>query len=237
MKRAAVLIIVAVAFVAVVAPPASAQGAQEEDISVSVSFESQGVADGERVEILPTQEIKVVATARSENELNTLEGQVRNTTVMQGINGTSHNVSHAISTRPGPNFYTVEVVDMEGNAATSTVNFYRIPSNTVQVKRVIERLEQRKNSIASEIDSLKERKEELQEENEDLRQRRQEAEDELLALEPSSSGPDDDGDNDGEGGGEPQPGGVTGGESLPGFTAVAALVAVLLAAVGANRRR
>lgn len=208
--------------------PVAAQ--EDEKPSVSVSFESEDVSDGERVEILPTQEIKVVATARSDNELNTLDGRLHNTTVVQGINGTSHNVSHALSTRPGPNFYTVKVTDTEGNVATSTINFYRIPSNTVQVKRVLERLEQRKTSLEGEIGSLEERKESLQEENEDLRQRRQVAEEERLAFD-SPSGADGDSDEGGKESGE------VGDESLPGFTAVAALVAALLAAVGANRRR
>ncbi len=234
MKRTTALLFTVVVLAAVTlsasAPPVAAQ--EGEEPSVSVSFESEDVSDGEKVEILPTQEIKVVATARSDNELNTLEGRLHNTTVMQGINGTSHNVSHALSTRPGPNFYTVKVTDTEGNVATSTINFYRIPSNTVQVKRVLERLEQRKFSLEKDIESLEERKESLQEENEDLRQRRQNAEEERLAFD-STSGADGDGDGEDE---EPETD-EAGEQSLPGFTAVAALVAALLAAVGVNRRR
>jgi len=234
MKRTTAVVFVALGLAAVsVAASASPVSAQEGDsLSVSVSFESEDVSDGEKVEILPTQEIKVVATARSGNELNTLEGRLHNTTVTQGINGTSHNVSHALSTRPGPNFYTVKVTDMKGNVATSTVNFYRIPSNTVQVKRVVERLEQRKTSLEEDIGSLEERKESLQEENEDLRQRRQEVEEERLSLD-SQSGAGGDSDGEGE---EPETDEV-GEQSLPGFTAIAALVAAVLAAVGVHRRR
>ena len=224
----AVTVLVAVILSASASPVVAQDG---EDPSVSVSFESEEVSDGETVEILPTHEIKVVATARSENELNTIEGRLRNTTVVQGINGTSHNVSHALTVRPGPNFYTVKVTDTEGNAAVSTVNFYRIPSNTVQVKRVLERLERRKASLEEDIGSLEQRKESLREENEDLRQRRQNVEEERLAFDGQPEADGDSGVDQGSG----EAGG--GGESLPGFTAVAALLAALLAAAGANRRR
>lgn len=233
MKRAlAVLLFAVLALAAVAVSPVSAQG---DEVSVSVSFESHDVSDGERVEIGPTHEIKVVVTARSENEMNTVEARLHNTTVAQGINGTSHNVSHALTTHPGSNFYTVRVTDMEGNVATSTINFYRIPTNPVQVKRVVERLQERKVSIEQDVSSLRERKQSLQEENRDLKQRRQELEEELVAFDSPGSAGEGDGEGDDEQTGGTEP------ESLPGFTSVVALVAVAVAvgavAAGVRRRR
>jgi len=199
MKRvlfiAAVAVLVAV--VAIVSPAAA------DPVSIEVSVEGEAVEDGETFEV-DEQEVAVGVTVESENELNTLETSLHNTTVYAGINETRHSTSQILETRAGSNLYTVVAKDLEGNEARFTVDLYREPVTPAEIRDAVESLEERRGSLEDEIDELEHRRDELNRTRQDL-------------LQQVDDGDDEEPDDDGEG--------------LPGFGVFAALVALALVAL------
>ena len=187
--------------------------AQEDDISISVDIDGDEVGNGEMLEV-EGEELTANVTVRSENELNTLEARLHNKSVVLGINGTSHSEVYVLEPRPGPNFYTVTATDVEGNRATFVANLYREPMTAVELSRTVERLEREISSTEQETVALEENRNELEQTRRELQQR-------LNELENETDGGDGDGTED-------DTGGEGNGEGLPGFTAVAALLAGVL---------
>ena len=231
MKQALATATFAFLLVAVLcAAPAMAQDGNGagDGISVSVTVGGEEVSDGERLNIEEGENFANV-TVESENELNTLSAELHNKTVLMGINGTSHYQSYVIETRPGPNFYTVTASDLAGNTAIFSVNLYREPTTVVELRQTVERLETRKAVIENEIVELEERVEELEQANSDL-------EESLVSLR-GTDGHEGEvaSEEDGE---EVEETNVEETEqTLPGFTAVAAILAVVVGVFAVYRRR
>ncbi len=203
MKRFFVLAAVAgLVAVGLVASPASA-----DSVSVEVVVEGEQVEDGETFEV-EEQEVAVGITVESENELNTLETNLHNTTVYAGINETRHTTSQVLETRAGSNVYTVVATDLEGNEARLAVDLYREPVTPAEIRDAVESLEDRRNTLESEIDELEERRDQLNQTRQELLEQVDE---------------DDDGEPEDEG--------------LPGFGVLAALVALSLVAFRVDRRK
>lgn len=207
MKSTAVIAIVAVlATSAAVAPPVSAQDA---GISVQVSVASETYDDDERVDV-DEDELTVNVTVESENELNVLRSTLHSRSIIRGVTGNSYNTSHVLETRVGPNEYSVVAEDVDGVIERHTVNFHKEATTARELRRVVERLQNRKDRIEDDIDSLEQRRNELRETRNNLSERLNETE--------TAGGDATDGEEQ-----EPQ--------GLPGFGVLVALVATALVAL------
>lgn len=195
--------------------------------SVSVYVDGTEVSDGERMNV-KEGEVFVNVTVESENELNSLTAEFHNKTVSMGINETSHSQSYVVESRPGPNLYTVTVKDLAGNTAVQSVDLYREPNNAVEMKRTVERLEKMISATESEIAELEQRREELEQAKSDL-------EDRLVALQDSAANEEEVASGDDEGAEEVNL--EESEQTLPGFTALAAVLAVALGLFAVYRSR
>jgi len=200
---------------AVVALLVVASGSVAADgIDVTVEYDGEEVADGEKVEVEET-EFEVNVTVESEDGINSVYATLHNRTLAQGAGGDAYrfNTTHVLTTEVGPNEYTVVVKGVNGEKEVHRAYLHRVPTNVGELQEAIHRLEEEKNKLEEEIDELEEKREELENRNEEL----------LVAL------------NETEGSEDSLP--VSAGERLPGFTGVGALVALLVAAGLVARRR
>ena len=149
--------------------------------------------------------------------------------MLRGINETSHNQTYIIDTRPGPNVYTATAKDLAGNTDAHSVVLYRQPTTVVGMKRVVERLEKRKAATEREIAELEDRKEELQQTNRNLEER-------LASLETEETEQGEVG-SEGDDGGPEEVSVEEREQTLPGFTSVAALLAVVVGLFAVYRSR
>lgn len=238
MKRTLATVAVVVLSIAVLsASPVSAHAGHGADggdsteglegISVSVSVDGTEVSDGERLNV-EEGEVFVNVTVESENELNSLTAEFHNKTVSVGINETSHNQSYVVESRPGSNLYTVTAKDLGGNTAVQSVDLYREPTTAVEMKRTVDRLEKRIAVVENEIAELEERREELEQENNDLEER-------LVALQDSDTNEEEVASGDDEGVEEVNT--EESEQTLPGFTVIAGLIAVVVGLFAVYRSR
>jgi len=232
-KLAAATAVVLLAAVLSVASASAHAGHEEDgaeasaDVSVSVSVDGTEVSDGETLNV-EEGEVFVNVTVESDNELNSLTAEFHNKTVSMGINETSHRQSYVVESRPGPNLYTVTARDLSGNTAVHSVDLYREPKTALEMKTTVDRLERRIATVEDEITELEERREELERANEDLEER-------LVALQDSEANEEE--VASGKDSNEEEPNAEETQQTLPGFTVVAGLVAVVVGLFAVYRSR
>jgi len=183
-------------------------------IDIGVNYDGESIEDGEVIKVNET-EFEVNFSVESEVQINSVYASLHNETVARGVGGEtkSYSTTHILTTKLGPNVYTVTVKDIEGNTESYWVDFYREPVTVPEMQEAVVRLQNEKERIEEEIDELKEKRDKLKGEKDDI----------LASLNETEK----------DGSEDSLPVAV---EGLPGFTALGALVA-FLAVVGLVVRR
>jgi len=174
---------------------------------VSVTVEDEPADDGETVSLdAPTVVVNV--SAESDRALTSVRTETGDSFSVAGLDRPNFTTTRTL-TVTGETTFTVEATDGEGTT-THEVTLRRSTGSASDAQRTLDGLQDRVDDLEGEVGELEDRRDELRETRENLSERANESE-----------GGDAD-DTDG------------GGEGLPGFSAVAAVVA--LAAVGFARR-
>lgn len=208
MRKTKVLIAAVLLCLAVLALSPSVSAESE----ITVAVDGENVADGETVVVGLSPLVNV--TVESDTTMTSVRTGTGNSysinSVDTGFFQTARNV-----TVLNEEEFTVEANEVGGETYTHTVVLTRPSETPRDFQREVRSIRREVESMEEEVDRLEERRNELRQRNENLTQRLNETRSELNESE--------DGEDDGQG--------------LPGFTVVAALVALSLVALAARYRR
>jgi len=182
---------------------------------ITLAVDGEEVSDGDTVEVGSTAQVRL--TVNSDVKLTSARIESGSMFNIAGLDRTTYNVTQPV-TVSGQQELSVEVTDVEGGTSTRTVVLTRSSDTGSDLQREVDSLRDGIESVQDDVDDLRERRDELQQRNENLTRRLNETRSDI------------DGESDGT-----EDSGGGGGQGMPGFTAVAALVALSVAVIGRRR--
>lgn len=206
-------VLIAAVLVCLAAVAISPSVSAESDITVTVNGEA--IADGETVQVESSPVVNV--TVESDTTLTSVRTVAGGSYSVVGADGSSYTTSRTVSVL-GETEFSVTANEEGGESYTHTVVLTRPSETPRDLQRDVRSLRDGIESMEGEVDRLEQRRNELRQRNENLTRRLNET---RAQLENTS----DDGDS-----------GESDGQGMPGFTAVAALVAASVVGFAVSRR-
>ena len=209
MRKTKVLIATVVLCLAVLALSPSVSA--ESEITVAVNGED--IADGETAEVGLSPFVNV--TVESDATITSVRTGTGSSYSIDGVETSTYRTARNVTVL-NEEVFTVEVNEASGETYTHSVVLTRPSETPRDIQREVRSIRRGIESMEDEVDRLEERRNELRQRNENLTRRLNETRAQL------------DG-NESEDGGD--------GQGLPGFTVVAALLALSLVSLTARHRR
>lgn len=212
MRKTKVLIATVVLCLAVLALSPSVSA--ESEITVAVNGED--IADGETAEVGLSPFVNV--TVESDATITSVRTGTGSSYSIDGVETSTYRTARNVTVL-NEEVFTVEVNEASGETYTHSVVLTRPSETPRDTQREVRSIRRGIESMEDEVDRLEERRNELRQRNENLTRRLNETRAEVDGNE------SEDGDGNGD------------GQGLPGFTIVAALLALSLVSLAARFRR